>query len=42
VSAPCGPIRERLIAIDKITPVTATLEQATQIGRDCKTPSPSH
>ena len=36
VSAPCGPIIERLIALDKITPVTATPEQAAQISRDCK------
>lgn len=38
VAAPCAPILERLIALDKVTPVAATPEQASQIARDCTTP----
>jgi hypothetical protein len=38
VRAPCGPVIERLVALDKVTPVAATPEQAAEIARDCKAP----
>jgi hypothetical protein len=36
VKAPCPPVTERRIALDKVTPVDVTPEQAAQSVRECQ------
>jgi hypothetical protein len=37
VAAPCGPVTEQRIALERVTRVDATPEQAAQIARTCQT-----
>ena len=36
VRAPCAPVRERRIALERVTSVTATPDEARQMARDCQ------
>jgi hypothetical protein len=38
VAAPCGPVTERRIALERVTRVDATPDQAAQIARTCQGP----
>lgn len=38
VAAPCGPVTERRIALERVTRVDATPDQAAQIARTCQEP----
>jgi hypothetical protein len=36
VRAPCSPLRERRMSIERITPLQLTLQEAQEWGRQCK------
>ena len=36
VRAPCPPLRERRISIERVTPLQITIEEARERGRECK------
>ena len=39
VQAPCAPVRDRRIALERLTIVTASPEQARDMARECRSPA---